>query len=291
MIGTRRLMTCLLCFLLISLSAQAHAEEVSMGIVEHNGLEWYVGPNNIDWDEARSFCENLAEDGGGWRLPTLDELRGLYTGSENWESHHSLPPAFKGKELDCWWAWSSKTDDSSSAWFFAFDNGEEYYMYRDAVVPVGRVFAVRGKDEASGPVAEAAPGGGDEVGTFGCVAADNGVITCASTGLQWYVGSNNLDWNDSVSWAETLDVDGGGWRMPSLDELNGLNIGREYWDSHHSLPPAFKGRELGIYWAWSGDVRSSGSTWLYSFRDGEKDWYYNTSVVDKFWVFAVRSQR
>ena len=107
------------------------------------GLQWHVGPNNVDWDEAESYCQNLNVAGGGWRMPTLEELRGLYTGGENWDSHQSLPPVFKGKELDLGWVWSSEAVDSSSMWLFYFYQGEEHWHYRDVSNEFGRVFAVR----------------------------------------------------------------------------------------------------------------------------------------------------
>ena len=51
------------------------------GIVKdtRTALEWKVGPDrDTVWDEARSWVQNLNLDGGGWRMPTMDELAGLY---------------------------------------------------------------------------------------------------------------------------------------------------------------------------------------------------------------------
>ena len=144
MLGTHRLIAGLFCILVISLATQAlAAEDDSMGIIEFNGLEWYVGPNNVDWMAAMTYCENLAEDGGGWRMPTLEELRGLYTGSQNKDSHHSLPEAFMGKELDIWYAWSGETRDDSSAWSFSFSTGEEDWGAYGHFGGSIRAFAVR----------------------------------------------------------------------------------------------------------------------------------------------------
>jgi hypothetical protein len=50
------------------------------GIVEDRmtGLEWKAGPDKDNtWDEARSWVQRLNVDGGGWRMPTMDELAGL----------------------------------------------------------------------------------------------------------------------------------------------------------------------------------------------------------------------
>jgi len=51
------------------------------GIVKDTktGLEWVAGPDGANtWEEARAWVESLSVGGGGWRMPTLDELKGLY---------------------------------------------------------------------------------------------------------------------------------------------------------------------------------------------------------------------
>jgi hypothetical protein len=46
------------------------------------GLVWTKEDNGSDvtWDQANDYCGNLrlAGHSGGWRLPTIDELRGIY---------------------------------------------------------------------------------------------------------------------------------------------------------------------------------------------------------------------
>jgi len=31
----------------------------------------------MNWDDAKSYCENLTLTGGGWHLPTISELHNL----------------------------------------------------------------------------------------------------------------------------------------------------------------------------------------------------------------------
>lgn len=46
------------------------------------GLEWYLIPEkdrvNVDWHKGKSLIESLTIGGGGWRLPSLEELKVLY---------------------------------------------------------------------------------------------------------------------------------------------------------------------------------------------------------------------
>ena len=44
-----------------------------------NGLQWHVNPGKqMTWDEANNWIRSLRVSGGGWRIPTLTELKSLY---------------------------------------------------------------------------------------------------------------------------------------------------------------------------------------------------------------------
>jgi hypothetical protein len=48
------------------------------------GLEWTRRDDGagLDWHKAEAYCRSLSvDDAGGWRLPTIDELRSLYGAS------------------------------------------------------------------------------------------------------------------------------------------------------------------------------------------------------------------
>ena len=113
------------------------------GIVKDTktGLEWKVGPDKrTNWDQARSWVQNLNLDGGGWRLPTTDELRTLYkkgTGSRN------MTPLLK---TTGWHVWSGETEDSSTAWTFYFRLGLRYWSNR-LFSYATRAFAVRSRSD------------------------------------------------------------------------------------------------------------------------------------------------
>ena len=82
------------------------------------GLDWYVGQENT-WHQAKAWAENLTAAGGGWRLPTVPELKALY---QPGASPTNMDPVFQTTRV---WVWSGQLNNAWSAWGFAFYNGLE----------------------------------------------------------------------------------------------------------------------------------------------------------------------
>lgn len=111
------------------------------------GLEWYVGPDeDTTWDKARDWAA-----GRGWRMPTVEELRGIYEETKeisNGSGIH-LDPVFN---TTGWWVWSGELADedgkpsqdgnSPCARTFYFHSGT-YDWYARAHDLTSRGFAVR----------------------------------------------------------------------------------------------------------------------------------------------------
>jgi hypothetical protein len=103
------------------------------GGVVMNGLEWLAGPDmDTSWSEAEEWLGTLEE---GWRMPTVEELKGLYdtevTSSEWWP--------YQTADL---LVWASDEAEDGQAWYLEFNTGESYWYYRD-FGSNRRVFAVR----------------------------------------------------------------------------------------------------------------------------------------------------
>ena len=76
--------------------------------------------------DARHVCSNF---GGGWRLPTIEELEGMY------EFLHK-----KGKgNFQQTWYWSSSESTSDNAWYFNFEVGRADYHNKYNMVQVRAV--------------------------------------------------------------------------------------------------------------------------------------------------------
>ena len=113
------------------------------GIVKDTktGLEWKAGPDeNTDWNEARSWVQSLNLDGGGWRMPTMDELEGLYKEDLG---ERNMTPLLK---TTGWRVWSGETEGSSGARCFDVGLGGRYWHKRGSS-PDARAFAVRSRGD------------------------------------------------------------------------------------------------------------------------------------------------
>lgn len=115
-------------------------------IDKQTGLQWYMGPNeDMTWRQAQSWTQSLSAGGGGWRMPTVSELRGLYGTGEYTPANKSysvkIDPIF---QLGACCPWSSDTRDALLAWLFDFDEGVPKWRARGNGYD-GPPFAVRSR--------------------------------------------------------------------------------------------------------------------------------------------------
>jgi hypothetical protein len=108
----------------------------SKGIVidTQTGLMWAAWDNGTDitWREAKYYCENYRAAGyTDWRMPTAEELRGLYepdfkksnSPAEGGDGDYHINKFFK---VTCCCTWSSETRDSKAI-YFDFPFGEQHW--------------------------------------------------------------------------------------------------------------------------------------------------------------------
>ena len=97
------------------------------------GLMWVSKDNGvpINWPDAVEYCKNLRVGGyTDWRMPTIDELEGLYDKSK---SGYLPECASSGKvyltkliHLTCWFPWASDRKSKGSATYFNFGTRARY---------------------------------------------------------------------------------------------------------------------------------------------------------------------
>ena len=102
------------------------------------GLEWIAGPDrNVTWLDARDWIMGLSTDGGGWRMPTKEELEGLY---QKGKGKRNMTPLLK---TTGWRVWAVERKGSHSAQYFDFYVGSKILDFRMSNHP--RAFAVRSR--------------------------------------------------------------------------------------------------------------------------------------------------
>jgi len=185
------------------------------GIVldEITGLEWQrsLDSSTYDWEGAKSYCADLPLDGGGWRLPSVIELVSLVDTSKT--SFGGLEPptidevAFPETPPEAFWSSSPAADDPNTPWGVLFCCGGET-GFANSISQLARVRCVR-----SGPI-------GPDVDRYTTPA--EGTVRDRWTGLTWQaVPSESTLGNPSsaASHCSSLQLDGGGWHLPTIKEL------------------------------------------------------------------------
>lgn len=120
-------------------SLQAISEADSIWTDPATGLTWTRHDNgsDVDWYQAKEYCANLRLAGAGWRLPTIDELRGIYNPSVD---VRQLSPGggislfhLTGDLSLTGWQWSSSLSSiSGKAWYLDFTDGPFTHPFKDS---------------------------------------------------------------------------------------------------------------------------------------------------------------
>lgn len=105
------------------------------------GLEWVAGPDvDITWYKAKSWAARLTVKNGGWRMPTIAELKTLY------QSGAGTRNMTEFLETTGWWVWSGQSSGLATAWlfYFRFRDGDWYGINCTTSEGI-RAFAVRSR--------------------------------------------------------------------------------------------------------------------------------------------------
>lgn len=109
----------------------------------------------------------------------------------------------------------------------------------------------------------------------------DGVISDAKTGLQWLPGPDrDINYEDAVGWVADSEAAGGGWRMPTREELYTLY---QQGGGRRNLDASF--RTTG--WCVWAEPRNSITSYFFHFRYGKGLFAYPTLSED-YRVFGVR---
>jgi len=112
-----------------------------------------------------------------------------------------------------------------------------------------------------------------------------GKVKGTVTSFEWIARPDkDTTWDEAKSWVDGLDVDGGGWRMPTIKELNTI-----YQEAKgtRNMDPLLKATG---YYVWSGETKDSSLAWSFSIWDGEGSWSSRRLSFGGR-AFAVRSRK
>jgi hypothetical protein len=214
-------------------------EEIE-GTFRAEGLTWErePAPCEMGLGDAESYANKLTLGGARWRLPTVQELKALYNAMRSSPGLTAYPGMKKG------WYWSGSPYPNGNTFCVNFDNGSVAGNVNGKAIAVRCVIRDVAASESSrvakqAKVAQQYPskpaGSGEQSeGTFRAVG-----LTWQRTPARW-----QMNWEDAKSYAARLTLAGGGWRLPTLRELEGLY--KEKLSS--STIAANPGMDEGWYW-------------------------------------------
>jgi serine/threonine protein kinase len=218
--------------------------------------------NDVNWQQATDYCRNLQLVGhSDWRLPTIDELQGIYDQNSNFNGYH-----VKNNLWLSGWIWSSSQGNApQEAWNFHFNNGQRYSGGRDYKFS-GRALCVRGSTR-KGPTPAVNPAPvTPPPAPAGDMQSDALTWTDPATRLMWTKKDNGSDvnWQQATNYCRKLQLAGHtDWRLPAIDELQGIydaNAGG--WHVKGKL-------QLSSWWEWSSSSgNASGEAVILTFASG-----------------------
>ena len=116
------------------IDGQFYAFDTGVVMDTKTGLMWAAKDNSsdINWRDAKRYCENYT--GGGytdWRMPTIDELAGLYGKSASYQATQRNYNVYLTEliELSTCCPWAFETRGSFAA-YFSFDGGAGFWDSR-----------------------------------------------------------------------------------------------------------------------------------------------------------------
>ena len=135
------LLACLFLLLIVSVIHAADDTRFTLkdGVIDDAelGLQWVPAPDHeMNYSEAGEYAQNLSIAGGGWRLPTVTELKSLYDKSKPGGADTKFNISDK-------LVWTSEW--KSDAWDFGFGDQGESRRGHHARNYSGYVLAVRNR--------------------------------------------------------------------------------------------------------------------------------------------------
>ena len=212
-----------------------------------------------DYKEAVLFAKREAVERAGVKIKAMTTVKDLVVNSDYIESKAEavLLPGYTVIDI------GYQTDGS--------------YL----VVLIGKI-KTGSPDKAAHPKAKVI----EMDGSFVKLASE--VVYDKNTELEWYAGPDKeTNWSEAKKWVENLDdfnIAGGGWRMPTVKELQTLF---QEGAGNSNMTPLLK---TTGWFVWSGQAKDAMFAWGFYFHYGE-EYAFSRSASYNLRGFAVRSKK
>jgi hypothetical protein len=205
------------------------------------------------WADAAAYCDTLSYAGfKDWRLPSSHEISTLVDYTIAQPGPTTDLAAFPGTTSGHYWSSTLKLGAPAYAW------RGNFFVGRINVTGGSSAFNVRCvRGTAPQPPTERY-----EISVAG------GVVTDTWTKLQWQraVTAGPHTWAKAKSYCDTLSLEGGGWRLPSVRELHGVTDPRL---ANPALDTkAFPNTPNEWFWASTPLAGSPTDVWYGNFNNG-----------------------
>ncbi len=229
--------------------SQAFTVEADVATDAVTELVWqrHSPVETFTWSEARQYCGCLSLAGyDDWQLPSRIELVSIVDYTKQSPSIDEL--AFPDTPFEWFWSASALAGDERY-WYVAFFDGDTHAASPD------QEYRVRCVRHAVG-----------QLPRYDVSLA--GTVKDASTGLTWQRDTSveRLTWSDAKLACDALGLAGGGWRLPSMSELQSL-IDETQADPAIDAA-AFPATPSEGFWAATPLAGTTTAAWFVSFLEG-----------------------
>jgi hypothetical protein len=247
-------------------------DTTTSGVVVDNvtGLMWQhpFESQGRAWSDAKTYCSNLDLAGyRDWRLPTKMELISIVDTSRRAPAINTTVFASTWRSYSSWfWTSTPMPSQAETVWFISGLSGNGGANSQN----IQDKLSVRCVRTSARPVNPPSS----------CYTIENGTVYDLTTKLTWQqrVAPETYTWTKAFEYCATLSLNGGAWRLPTLQELQTIV------DDAKLYPPrinetAFPNTPTDHFWTLSRAADSEGSAWRvdfigWSFPSGAKETYH-----------------
>jgi hypothetical protein len=237
--------------------------------ITHLAWQRQVDAATHTWSGAKQYCACLNLGGhDDWRLPSRIELVSIVDFTRNTPSIDST--AFPDTPLEWFWTSTPLAENPDEAWYIYFDNGFSKFILAEE--HEYRVRCVRTD----------APAGPPPTPRYQ-TAADT--VLDMRTKLTWQriVDPTRRNWEAAKAYCAQLPLSGGGWRLPSMRELQSL-VDQSRFEPAID-PVAFPDTPAVEFWTGNVVSGAPASAWRVTFANG---YTYDATATLEFLARCVR---